>query len=153
MKREFPKLRHGMSKSKIHHTWKNMKARCFNKARAGYKDYGGRGITVCERWLVFENFFADMGDCPDGKSLDRIDNNGNYGPENCRWATRLEQSHNSSRPTLLTYDGETKNLSEWSKQLGINCTTLLERLDNWPLERALSTPKMTAWIRRKKKSP
>lgn len=141
MKREFPKLRHGMSKEKIHYTWKNMKARCFNKARPGYKNYGGRGITVCDRWLVFENFLADMGECPEGRSLDRINNDGNYEPSNCRWATRLEQSHNSSRPRLLTHNGITKNITEWADHLGISIATLLERLERWTLEDALTTPK------------
>lgn len=71
-----------------------MKARCLNPHNKRYADYGGRGITICERWLTFENFFADMGQCPQGLSLDRIDNSGNYEPDNCRWATTQEQTSN-----------------------------------------------------------
>jgi hypothetical protein len=107
---------HGKIFSKEYKSWQLMKDRCFNQNNNRYHRYGGRGIAVCDRWLnSFENFLADMGECPEGCSIDRIDNDKNYCPENCRWATQTEQQNNRSNNTLLTIYGKTMSLGEWLK--------------------------------------
>jgi len=92
---------HGQAGTRVHRIWKNMKNRCLNPRGQDYRYYGGRGITVCERWRKFENFLADMGQPPAGMSIERLDNDGNYEPGNCKWATILEQARNR-RPCRLT---------------------------------------------------
>lgn len=122
--------------------WAHMFNRCYNPKAAGYQNYGGKGITVCERWLNFENFYADMYPRPEGKSIDRYPNGaGNYEPGNVRWATPLEQTRNRSSTIMLTFQGETLHLIEWSEKLGIKYQTLLTRvLRGYPVELVLSMP-------------
>lgn len=101
-------------------------------------------MTVCERWLhSFANFLADMGEKPQGLTLDRIERTGNYEPTNCRWATGREQARNRRNNRLITFNGETLSLKEWSERVGIHIHSLAERLEKWPLEKALNTPKQT----------
>lgn len=128
--------------SPTYHTWAGMKARCLNPSHAYFKNYGGRGIHVCDRWLSFENFLADMGEKPAGRSIDRIDSNGHYEPSNCRWATRAEQDENKRSSRLIVAFGRTQTLQQWADEIGITHGALIFRLDkaNWPVERALTTP-------------
>lgn len=128
--------------SKIYRTWQGVLKRCTNPNDTHYKYYGRRGITVCERWRKFENFLKDMGECPDGHSIDRIDNDGNYCKENCRWATKTEQMRNMSTNHLITFRNKTQCLIAWSKELNINRMTLYNRVTRlkWPIEKALTTP-------------
>ena len=134
---------HGRSKTSEHNIWCAMRRRCGDKSNARYSRYGGRGITVCERWASsFENFFEDMGPRPSRHhSIDRINNDGNYEPSNCRWATQLVQCHNSSVSTNLTHNGETKCIKDWAAHAGISSKSMYTRLANgWSIEKAISTP-------------
>jgi hypothetical protein len=137
-----PGLTHGLSKKAgIYKSWLGLKERCLNTKNHAYSLYGGRGITVCERWMKFENFLEDMGHPIKGQSIDRIDNNGNYEPNNCRWATQSEQNNNYRRNKLLTYDGKTKNMNQWSISKGWNPRTVQNRIKNgWSIEKALTQP-------------
>jgi hypothetical protein len=124
--------------------WQNMLKRCTNPSASGFKHYGGRGITVCEEWLTFENFLSDMGERPPGKTLDRFpDNDGGYGPGNCRWATRKEQANNRREAISvkrLEHNGISLKLTEWANRLGIDKATLSGRLARgWSVDRALSS--------------
>ena len=130
---------HGMTKTREYVAWYHMKRRCYNKNYKKYKNWGGRGITVCNRWLKFENFYKDMGKRPARTSIDRIDNNGNYEPNNCRWATVKEQNNNRRSNRLLTFNRKTQNITQWTNELGINRSTLYSRLRyGWSVEKALT---------------
>ncbi len=133
---------HGYSTHYLWNTYAKMIARCYTPSDKSYKRYGARGITVCERWREsFVNFLADMGDRPDGCSIDRIDNDGPYSPENCRWATISQQNSNTRQNHNLTYDGETLTIAQWSTRLGISQHTIRNRLRyGWSVERTLTEP-------------
>jgi hypothetical protein len=115
-----------------------MKARCLMTANKSYQYYGGRGITVCERWMEFEAFYQDMGDPANGMELDRIDNSKGYSPDNCRWVTHKENSRNTRRCRYLECNGERLLLTQWAEKLGISHPALHRRLKRWPLEKALA---------------
>ena len=118
-----------------------MKHRCFNSRNRKYAIYGGRGITVCERWLTYENFLADMGEPPPGMSIDRIDNDKGYEPGNCRWATKETQRRNQRRCRRVTFDGRAQTLAEWAEELGFSLQVLQDReRRGWSVERAFTTP-------------
>ena len=132
---------HRLSKTRTYSIWKGVIKRCLNKGSRGYRHYGGRGIKVCDQWLAFEAFLADMGECPAGMSIDRIDNDGDYTPENCRWATKAQQARNTCRAKTLTLNGLTLPLKEWAELSGIKYHTLYQRVrDGRPLEHMLSQP-------------
>lgn len=135
---------HGKTGSRIHEIWMSMLKRCSLTKWRGYKDYGGRGIRVVEAWKDFQTFHADMGDPPSEKhQLDRIDNNGNYSKENCRWSTVREQSINRRSTRFLELDGVRKCITDWGLSLGITETTLRQRLERgWSLKEALTTKKL-----------
>lgn len=125
--------------------------RCENPNATGYERYGGRGIQVCERWRTFENFYAGMGERPEGMTLDRIDVDGNYEPSNCRWATDREQTRNASHNHRLTYGGETLTVAEWAEKTGLPYGVIYDRLrDGWTVEDVLTTPIQSNKSRKKR---
>jgi hypothetical protein len=112
---------HGLSTTRTYKVWAEMLQRCANPKNENFQNYGGRGISVCDRWREsFENFLADMGERPTGTTLDRKENDGNYEPSNCRWATRAEQARNNRRNINLTFDGVTKCLTDWCLEKQVN---------------------------------
>lgn len=142
--RSASKRTHGRNASDpTYSTWSAMRSRCLNKSSAKYPSYGGRGIKVCERWNRFENFLADMGERPTGKTLDRINNEGNYEPSNCRWATPREQRANQrpQQTTAITHQGKTQTMAEWARESVVTYTTFAKRIyAGWSVGRALSEP-------------
>ena len=134
---------HGMSKTPEYQAWADMKHRCFNPNHKSYSDYGGRGIAVCDRWKnSVENFFLDMGSRPTAKhSLDRIDNNTDYSPENCKWSTKAEQQNNRRSNHLITIGCVTLNIAQWTKEMGFTEKVILMRLKlGWSEFAAVMTP-------------
>jgi hypothetical protein len=143
------KITHGLTKKgdktnrALHGIWCQMRNRCEDPTNPAYKDYGGRGITVCERWQTFIHFFNDMGKRPSIKhSIERQDNNAGYYPDNCYWATMWEQAANRRNNTSITFEGKTQHLSAWAREKGLATNTLSMRIKeyNWPIEKALNTP-------------
>lgn len=132
--------RHGMTKTSTYSAWATMRTRCLNPKRAKWYRYGGRGIKICKRWERFENFLSDMGERPNGKTLDRIDNDGDYKPSNCKWSTPKEQSSNTKRNRFVTHNGKTQHISDWAREIGLKQSTLARRISSgWSIELALST--------------
>ena len=121
-----PRYKHGLSKTRLYHSWNAMMQRCNNPKDKRYANYGGRGISVCKEWqdfMTFRDWALSNGYASD-LSIDRIDVNGNYCPENCRWATRIEQANNTTRNHYVTYNGETHTVAEWARLLGIDQSSL-----------------------------
>lgn len=130
--------KHGMSSTPTWNTWSSMRQRCEDPNHDDYPSYGGRGITVCERWSSFENFLEDMGEKPQGRSIDRIDNDAGYCKSNCRWATAIEQANNKTTSRWVTFGGRTQTLMQWARELVITHATLQERIARkWSEERIL----------------
>ena len=122
---------HGGTKTRLYHIWTSLRRKCYNKKNDHYKWYGARGIKVCDEWMEkYENFrdWALENGYSDKLTIDRIDNNGNYTPSNCRWATMKEQSNNRRSNVYITYKGKTKNLKQWSEYTGIPLTTLCRKI-------------------------
>jgi hypothetical protein len=135
-------FKHGLTKTKAYASWGRMMNRCYNKNGPDYKHYGGRGITVCKRWQQPENFINDMGQPPDGLTLERKDNNKGYSKRNCVWAPRSAQTKNRRYNVKLTLNGETKIISDWARDLGLgSAVALRKRLQRgWSLKQSLTTP-------------
>lgn len=134
---------HGETKTRLFKIWEAMHERCERNTHKHYKNYGARGICVCADWKEYKPFrdWAMSNGYADNLSIDRIDNDGNYKPKNCRWATTKEQQNNRRTNHRLTWRGETKTISEWSEATGLNKTTIKERINmGWTVEKALSTP-------------
>ena len=134
---------HGMTGTRTYRIWTNMLTRCRNTETPSYLKYGKRGIGICSKWLKFENFLADMGECPSAMTIDRFpDKNGNYEKTNCRWATYKQQARNTRANRIVTFGGFTGCLIEVCEHFDLNYTAILARLNQlgWPVQKALSTP-------------
>lgn len=139
--------KHGESRGRRtpeYRAWRQLQSRCSNVLGLDYKNYGGRGIKVCERWKKYENFLEDMGRRPSSKhSIERKNNDGDYEPENCVWATPEKQNSNKRNNVMITFRGVTKHLAAWAREVGVCTATLQTRLHRWSVEEALTTPKLT----------
>jgi len=137
-------FKHGLTRSLEYRTWCNIKNRCYNPNNKDYHNYGGRGIYVCDTWInSFETFIQDMGRKSfKGATLDRIDNNGPYSPDNCRWASQTEQARNRSNNHLITFNGKTQCLAAWAEELNLKYHTLKCRIlyYGWSIEKAFTMP-------------
>lgn len=142
LKRELGGVRlrtHGKSGTKTHKIWKGIHSRCYIKSASGYANYGGRGISVCERWHNFANFLSDMGECPDGLSIERRDVNRGYGPDNCFWATRVQQANNRRNNRLI--EGSNETLAMASKKSPVSYEAIRARLNRgWSVDDAIGRP-------------
>lgn len=135
--------KHGLSRSAPEYTiWIDMKRRCYQSQRTDYHRYGGRGITVCERWREdFSAFYADMGPRPEGYTLERRDNDGPYSPENCYWTPKIVQDNNKRTNRFIEFKGERMTVAEAERRFGFHRGCLLQRLNRgWSVEKAITTP-------------
>lgn len=135
--------KHGMWQTRQYRIWVNMRTRCTNPKANNYHNYGGRGITYDPKWETFEGFWEDMQEgYSDELTLDRIDNDGNYCKENCKWITMKEQQNNRRNNHLLTHDGKTQTIAEWARELNVSPRTLVPRITTkgWSVEKGLTTP-------------
>ena len=141
-RRAISKTKHGESRKKReHYLWIQMKQRCTNPKLDSYKNYGGRGIKVCDRWKTFLNFICDMGRCPFGYTLERIDSNKDYCPDNCKWATRKEQARNTRRNRFVIFNGARKTVAQWSEESGLGYACLYGRMTGgWHLNGTFLNP-------------
>ena len=137
---------HNLSKNKLYTEWWGIKTRCFNEKFKHYKDYGGRGITVCDLWKnSFDAFYEYVSRLPhfgeDGFTLNRIDNDGNYEPNNVEWADKITQANNKRNNRLLTHNGKTQTVAKWANETGIMSSVIIKRLNlGWSVDKVLSTP-------------
>ena len=132
--------KNGFERAGLRNVWRKMRSRCEHAWHKSYKNYGARGIRVCDRWQDFENFLADMGPRPSGQQLDRVDSNGGYEPGNVRWADKWQQARNRRTNRRLTLDGSTKPMAEWAHAAAISASLLGWRLKHgWDLRTALTT--------------
>lgn len=136
------------SRTKTYNSWNSMRSRCYRSADKCFNLYGGRGIKICDRWINnYDNFYYDMGECPENMSLDRIDPNGIYEKTNCRWASMKEQQTNRRNNIIIEYNNKKLFLSEWAKETGIKSGTIWKRIImwNWTIEKALNFPIERPW--------
>lgn len=142
--------KHGLYRSMLYRKWNAMRARCNNPKSSRYKEYGGRGISICDRWKTLHAFIDDMGPTYfSGAEIDRKDVNGNYEPSNCRWLTHVEQASNKRSNVLIEWRGKNQCITHWANELGIPMQALRMRLSRygWSVERAFTTPSMNADVR------
>ena len=149
------RAKHGRRNTPEYNSWQSMKKRCYDPTNENFKHYGGRGIIVCDRWIdSFENFFKDMGIKPSLKhTIDRIDTNGNYSLENCKWSTPIEQGNNKRNCIILTMDSKQMTLKQACVMKNIPSGLVYNRVQHgWSIEEALNTPRMRQYSRVSRKS-
>lgn len=133
--------KHGLVGTPEYLIWRGMRSRCRDAGSTAFRNYGGRGITVCPEWEDFVVFLRDMGQRPNGCDLDRIDNNKGYSKDNCRWISRQRNLNNKRTNRFIEHDGRSQTIADWADELGMNYRTLNNRINRgWPIERALSSP-------------
>jgi hypothetical protein len=143
-------ITHGFAYHPLWKIWNNMMARCYREENGSFSRYGGRGIRVCEQWKSFEAFCDDMGPRPAGTTIERINNNGNYEPGNCKWATKRAQSNNRRNNHFVTVGESTKTLVQWADMYGTKASTIQARIRNgWLPAEAVETPTLNTWSRRR----